>query len=159
MGYSFSYGAIMQYFSTLMMLLGCSNISLNPEPVQKPIFQEEIFKPYVSTFEKELDTNAQDINTKFEKITNNTTKIIVGKCFIDNKTIIIDPDFWDKAKDCEREEIIFHELGHCALKIMHNTNIINLGDKQIPESIMYPYIFCLNEYRNYYFKELKTFIH
>ena len=76
------------------------------------------------------------------------------------RKIEIDPTFWAKSNPLTREQLIFHELGHCVLNLDHNSNMIDLHEAgQIPESIMYPYVFgdqpYYEEYRNYYLKELK----
>jgi len=61
----------------------------------------------------------------------------LGRCyrpkdpqFVNNgRVIILDKPFWDNASYYKREELIFHELGHCDL---------NRGHTETPE-IMYAY--------------------
>ena len=47
---------------------------------------------------------------------------IVGECFSyvnGEKVIKISFNYWKKAFDEQKEELIFHELGHCLLNIHH----------------------------------------
>lgn len=154
----------MRYLWLLTVMYGCGDRSINVDPIdhQDPPFKmtfEERLKPYVSKFESEMGTNAQDVSTEFKEINDGQA---VGQCWEFNtgeKKILIDPRYWDVATECEREELMYHELGHCALGLDHNENVIDMGDSQIPESIMYPYIFCPDKFRNYFIKELKTHVH
>ena len=69
--------------------------------------------------------------------------------------INIDPEFWAIASDVEKEEVVFHELGHCILGRDHEETVLEEG---IPKSIMFPYVFEweYQNYRSYYVAELKN---
>lgn len=73
----------------------------------------------------------------------------IGVCHYLRKprTILIKESFWNDATETEREMVVFHELGHCALDRPH-TNALGPWGKQI--SLMYPKIFSPNLYRRYY---------
>jgi hypothetical protein len=72
-----------------------------------------------------------------------------------NKTITIDPDFWANASSDQREQLVFHELGHCALVLRHN---IVVDSNRCLLSIIYPYAFgnsdCYKLNKDYYFSQL-----
>jgi hypothetical protein len=47
---------------------------------------------------------------------------VLGRCAqgaISGSTVTIDSEFWRKATNWEKEYVIFHELGHCALNRRH----------------------------------------
>ncbi|MCC6815779.1 MAG: hypothetical protein IT267_05160 [Saprospiraceae bacterium] len=85
---------------------------------------EDEFQFYLETFVTEgLKRNvnilqaSQQINILFGTLSNS----IVGQCqkSNDNHTILIERVYWDKASYLEREQLLFHELGHCILNRHH----------------------------------------
>ena len=51
-----------------------------------------------------------------------TAPNVIGECAHDEtkpNTVIIDHTYWQGANDLEREFLVFHELGHCALNREH----------------------------------------
>lgn len=47
-----------------------------------------------------------------------TSHQVIGQCVHTEKepnTVIVDKFYWDSVGDLEREFLVFHELGHCAL--------------------------------------------
>ena len=69
-------------------------------------------------------------------------------------TIEIDRLFWSGADDARRENLMFHELGHCLLGRAHVETTDRLG---YPISVMYPYTLSSNLYagrRTQYIAEL-----
>lgn len=77
------------------------------------------------------------------------------------KIIRVDTGFWLTADNESREQLIFHELGHCALGRKHKDNkmLLNVEEIQyyVPQSIMYPRSFggwMYRELKQYYLKEL-----
>lgn len=50
-------------------------------------------------------------------------------------SVTISPDAWAASTDAEREELVFHELGHCLLS---RTHVAGINAQGIPESIMDP---------------------
>lgn len=83
-------------------------------------------------------------------------KPTVGNCTVyrdmSSPVITIDRQFWEEADDVLRENLMFHELGHCILFRGHKTTQ-SFG---VPDSIMYPTLIPqYYEYdRDYYIKEL-----
>lgn len=60
-----------------------------------------------------------------------TTQQVIGQCAHNDdepNTVIIDKLYWDSANDMEREFLVFHELGHCALNRGHLDSADNRGD-------------------------------
>jgi hypothetical protein len=51
-------------------------------------------------------------------------------------TVSIDPTYWSVASDAQKENLVFHELGHCLLSRVHVTTLNADGT---PASMMFPY--------------------
>ena len=79
----------------------------------------------------------------------------IGFCILSDElpAIYIDSGAWKRLPDLLREELIFHELGHCILRRLH----CNYSYKGIPVSIMRSHLVSIRyylRYRNYYISEL-----
>ena len=79
-----------------------------------------------------------------------------------HREITINKKYWDNYSDKQREQLIFHELGHCALNRDHNDATITMNDTVCPESIMRSKIFnlfeiayCYNYDYGHYLQELR----
>ena len=72
-----------------------------------------------------------------------------------HREIVIEGPYWEKLSDYGKEELVFHELGHCVFNRGHNEDT---RDNGCPVSIMYPYIFggswCYSNYRDDLITEL-----
>lgn len=89
---------------------------------------------YFESFEQEaalrnvsLDLNELGISGMLLEIDDST---IIGQCSINNngqKTVIIEPSSWSQLTELQKEFLVFHELGHCALQRTHNDAFSNNG--------------------------------
>lgn len=108
---------------------------------------------YVKSFERYYGKNIPNINIKFRDLPGHTG----GVCYTLTKKIEIDEPKWKNDKDeYSKEEVIFHELGHCVLNLGHDYHIKR--GTRCPISIMYykgaSYKRCYRKYRPYYIMEL-----
>jgi hypothetical protein len=69
----------------------------------------------------------------------------VGSCNWQTQEIKILKSFWDKSDYYTRKQLIFHELGHCFLDLVHRSETQN----GIPLSIMYPSVFPSSYFQQY----------
>lgn len=55
---------------------------------------------------------------------------ILGKCTVSTKglSIKINPENWQYASKAEREQLMFHELGHCLMGLQHDNTVAKLYD-------------------------------
>jgi hypothetical protein len=136
-----------------------------PKPPEKGI--DDRIKPYVETFEEwgryvKRDTSYKipEINIGIGPFNDFNIGLMspnaIGICFylMKPRLILISQDFWDRATPIQREMVIYHELGHCALDRPH-TEATSPWGNQI--SLMYPSIFNERMYdqdREYYIDEL-----
>lgn len=100
---------------------------------------DEPLHKYFKKFEEEGKKRGVKVDLIKSKVYGSLTKIhansIVGICDNNKTRVFIDKDFWDRSSDLSKELIIFHELGHCYLKLPHKTNTSNDG---VCQSIMRP---------------------
>lgn len=58
-----------------------------------------------------------------------------GECsYSSTPTITINQTYWSNFNDAEREQVMFHELGHCVLMRNHNNDVDAYGT---PVSVMF----------------------
>lgn len=126
-----------------------------------PAIVDPTLAPYLAKFESDIGASVAGINVQFadtEKVQPGTLGEVVGECtrWSDGtRTIQIDSTYWAASDESQRVELIYHELGHCALFMGHITTFQGNG---CPTSIMYPYTFgdsiCYEQNTPYYFQEL-----
>lgn len=118
------------------------------------------FKEYVMAFE---DTFKQKVMTpiKFGEIKDLKEQTVAVCRFWGNSSKIIEvkPIYWDRLSKEGREELIFHELGHCEFQVFAHNDKHELN--HCPTSIMNSYIFsefeieqCYIPNKQYYIDEL-----
>lgn len=116
-------------------------------PVIDPAFQE-----YVKSFEAAAEVTVwSDIQFSDELTQSNA-----GRCNLSSKAIVINRAEWQKWPVTFREQIMFHELGHCVLgRVAH---VESVKSDSNPVSIMHPSFGVIPKYwktnRAAYLKEL-----
>lgn len=84
------------------------------------------FLPYVEKFfdlqERYLGERGCHYSIKFKDLSD---KGFAGLCYR-GKEIHIDPVSWARASETSREQLIFHELGHCVLRRDHSDSMDSL---------------------------------
>lgn len=121
-----------------------------------PVTVDPLLAPYMIKFENDVGVNTSGITAQFAALTAPT----VGQCVQysnGDKVIQIDPIYWATAVLSTREQILYHELGHCAMNLQH---IVTLDASNCPISIMYPNAFgflpCYVNNEGYYYTELAS---
>ena len=121
-------------------------------------------RAFVTNFEENTGKTIDRDKIFFGKIKDPT----VGLCYMDKELIILDKEWWNSNVSVySKEELLYHELGHCYYKRQHNDEVkLSLSsypNKSCPNSIMHPQAFsameafyCFHLNRTRYFKELKT---
>lgn len=117
----------------LTLTLSCQpSKTAEPEPVQYSVPAE--VEPYVKLFREEAGKRSNPVSTANLIITFGTVlnEDICGQCLLEaGKTprIVLNGDSfcWQKANKEEREGLVFHELGHCLLKLGHRTDTFPMG--------------------------------
>lgn len=135
----------------LLLLSGCAKAQSN---TTEEVVVDSALLFYFDKFHSDIGVDTSNISGAIIALKHPT----VGNCvtYDDNsKTINIDKSFWDKSTSNEREEVVYHELGHCAMGLKHDDR---LDSDNCPLSIMYFAAFggnnCYAKQIGYYFNEL-----
>lgn len=166
---------------TIFITVSCASTQILQKPVSNNMIDVD-FRPYVENFITLSNgmVTEDDINT-IEMTFDNLDGDVVGVCFplFWDKKIQINKDSWHRCdKQIVREQILFHELGHCLLMRMHTAEIEcdeficfieNLFvrmqlikrkgylDDGCPISYMHPRVLsqkCIKKHYDYYIREL-----
>lgn len=95
---------------------------------------EKDFQIYLETFEEKMhlagvDAPMNEVTAVFaDSLPNNA----IGTCQTKIKKITISREYWEAVSEAHREQLMYHELGHCVLGRGHLNDYV--GDK--PVSIM-----------------------
>lgn len=93
------------------------------------------FVEYLEEFEAEYSVNLKNYPIHLQQLAPNK----IGQCSYPE--IQIDPEQWAKLSDRKRRVTIFHELGHCVLKLGHDEEwVVDEVGQVVPRSLMYPSI-------------------
>lgn len=130
----------MKYILTALMALsivGCATTK-KQQPVEEEItyiYDDKAFDPYLQLFKSEAARYGINIRYPFGLQIKFAKGLILygieGRClpFEDKLIIEIDKHTWDKLGHMGREELMFHELGHCVLQMNHNDETTADGRK------------------------------
>lgn len=107
-------------------------------------------QPYFTAFAERAGTPEIRIPAGFADLDG----VEIGVCIMirDQRWIYIDKEFWESASPIQRQAIINHELGHCALGLDHDT----AHEGGCPSSLMFPQLMpesCLTKYPERYTPE------
>lgn len=112
--------------------------------------------PYFEMFEQTIQVSTNGISGHLVSLVLPT----IGQCVVDdhgNKDVQIDPTHWKTSTDTQRETLMFHELGHCAMDLVHVETLDKYG---CPLSLMYPSLIedsCFEVFRERYYKEMESY--
>jgi len=156
----------MKYLILLLLLSSCGNQGDDDVMVRKVTKKKDvvvtvssILKPYAQSFQSIMGVDTTKISLAFVK---QDTRTRLAVCWIypdsTERDIEVDPTWWNGATPSAREQVMYHELGHCAMGIMHRDgHDVN----HLPLSIMRSWAFDDDELDNYelhhdeYMNELK----
>lgn len=122
-------------------------------------FVDADLAPYISRFEQDLGVDASNVSASFASLSPPTLALCYQ--WSDNKNHIdVDLNAWRWMDDLGREQLVYHELGHCVLHQQHENELIVVGDgRTVYGSIMNQYWFgeswFYSTYRDNYKRALK----
>ena len=143
----------------LLLLVSCGQsvqdfLNINGSPIKKsktnPIFSE-----FVESFSKEFN-----VRVKVPIILKKIEPRYAGVCIKYSngyKEIQINSIHWNNYSLEQREQLIYHELGHCVFNRGHNDKWMKTN-ANCPDSIMRSYMFDTNEINNCYVPEYKHYM-
>lgn len=143
---------------TLLLFQNCGTTFTSQQTVKQIVTTtDQQFYPYIQEFEyyygettAHIPIGFADLDPKIAGICYRS--VIAGKTL--NAYIVIDYDYWYKITEYQRINLIFHELGHCALGKPHvPSDSVSL----CPSSFMFEQIMstsCIRDNYDAYIEEL-----
>lgn len=128
----------------LAMLTGCGGY-IAPEVA-----------PYVQRFDSEV-APVGNVTVEFDTLPAG----VAGICYESwlSARVAVDKAEWDALNDGGKEQLVFHELGHCVLGLNHERSLVASSYGSIEASIMAPEVFGdwphYHAYRDEYVAALK----
>lgn len=154
----------------MKMLLGLISLLTMGCAVGEPAYIlniDEELKPYLDVFVSEGRSRGRNINIEnlvmiFSKLPEKDGNMTLGQCVygVNGNTPIIriDTEFWKWAAPETREQVLFHEFGHCVLdRRGHIDDSTTVEGEIVPRSIMSTMLFSdyyYRKFRKYYVDEL-----
>lgn len=150
--------------STLILFTSCGKLIpdfLNEqEGGRKYNSTNSDFKSYVSRFERFYGLAISDIPINYENLPSSTLGLAIS--YTDGtKEIHINVGLWKHLSEGQREQVIWHELGHAELNRDHLDGMTDLDGQSCYKSIMNAYApndyeidKCYHPKHNYYIDEL-----
>ena len=129
----------MKVLLLLTLLASCGQTGLvivdkTPKDPRKHQITDPAFNKYIEEFETLYGDNINNVPINFNDL-DTTTKVGICRIWGTGHTEIeIDEGHWQTMSEDRRLALIFHELGHCALKRDHNDD--RYGSDQCPKSYM-----------------------
>ena len=107
------------------------------------VFQvDSDFLPYVSAFERAANEQGKPIRVNDLIVSFGPTPNLneTGVCEIssdESPRITINQNIWSFLSPMDRQQVMFHELGHCVLRRLHKSGVTVQNGASIPSSMMY----------------------
>lgn len=150
-------------FVLFLLLIGCGKNGLldvlykKGSPKKKK--SDQAFIKYINKFNS-YSYKKSEVPIVFDEIKGNSVGVCT-KWSNGYREIGIDKEYWHSISEGQKEQLIFHELGHCVLDKDHNNNTIIFSGVICPTSVMRSYAFnsyeinnCYNYDYNHYIKDL-----
>jgi hypothetical protein len=143
------------YILIAILLVGCGKEKSD----QHEVYVDSALIDYIQDFEREMEVSAGHVSAKFADLDDPN----IGMCYSwsdGRREIVIDTAAWKDMSGLGKEQLMYHELGHCALDLDHNdSTVITPGGNTIYGSIMNHYWFgqawFYSSYRQQYKDALK----
>jgi hypothetical protein len=140
----------MKYLILLFLITGCGKsledfIRMNGNI--KKAKTNPVFTPFIKSFEAEFKRRV-----KVPIVLKTIDSKYAGVCLVYSdgyREIRINKDSWDYYSYEQKEQLIYHELGHCVFNKGHDNNL----RENCPNSIMRSYMFSIYEINECYLPE------
>lgn len=137
--------------------MSCSSIEIETT-IHNGYSVEKQFLPYIKAFEKECNIKV-DLHLRFAEPKSDIiiSDKRIGYCWlIGYKFIHINIEWWVRMPlESRREELIFHELGHCMFYRLHDDSVDSSGvEKSVMSTLMFKDKYQFKYNRKKYIKEL-----
>lgn len=138
----------------LILSVGCGNslsdmLNMGKKPYTKHKTSPE-FMPYVHSFEQQFN-----VRVNVPVISNKIDSNKAGVCYVWSdgyREIQINSQHWSSFSEEQKEQLVFHELGHCVFDLNHDDSRLQYRTS-CPNSIMRSFMFNQYEIDNCYIPE------
>ena len=139
---------------SFVLIVGCGKslqdmIDMGKKPYSKSK-TNEVFRPYIDSFTNEFNV-AVRVPVVLKKLEANKA----GVCFVWSdgyREIQINSLHWEFFTEEQKEQLIYHELGHCVFNLGHDDSLMP-NNRSCPNSIMRSFMFSQVEALNCYVPE------
>lgn len=146
----------MKYLVLLFLITGCGKSLSDFIQMDKAKFKKAntnpIFLPFIESFQAEFNLQV-NVPIVLESIDQRHA----GVCTVYSngyKEITINKDLWDNYSQEQKEQLVYHELGHCVLNKKHDNTL----KEYCPNSIMRSYMFSTYEINECYLPEYNHYM-
>jgi len=147
----------MKYLIMLLLITGCGKSLQDFIRIGQPKFKKAstnpVFIPFIQSFEAEFN---REVNVPI--VLGTIEQRYAGVCLVYSngyREIRINKEFWDGYSYEQKEQLIYHELGHCVFNKGHD----NTTRDNCPHSIMRSYMFSEYEINECYLPEYEHYMH
>jgi hypothetical protein len=116
---------------------------------------DPIFSEFINSFKLQFN-----VNVKVPIIFKEMDDKHAGVCYKYSdgyKEININKKYWDLFSQEQKEQLIYHELGHCVFNKGHDDTLLSY-DRNCPNSIMRSYMFSWYEVNRCYIPEYNHYM-
>lgn len=139
---------------SLLLAVGCGKnlgdmLNMGKKPYTKHK-TDATFSAYIESFEREFS-----VNVSVPVIFNSLEANKAGVCYVWSdgyREIEINSKSWSSFSEEQKEQLIFHELGHCVFNLDHDDTKISYK-QYCPNSVMRSYMFSQWEIETCYVPE------
>lgn len=90
-------------------------------------------KPYFERFSQDMGWDVSNVSGEFST----TIRPVVAQCISgQGSKIQVDRAYFDTLDDLAKEQLLYHELGHCAFNLAHDDSQVYYKGSYVPASIM-----------------------
>jgi hypothetical protein len=144
---------------SVALIVGCGKslqdvISMGKKPYSKSK-TNEVFRPYIRSFVEEFNVSVR-VPIVLKKLHANKA----GVCLVWSdgyREIQINSTHWQFFTEEQKEQLVFHELGHCVFDLDHDDSLMP-NNSNCPNSIMRSFMFSPVEGADCYVPEYQHYV-
>jgi hypothetical protein len=126
------------YITLILILSGCGN---SKNGSSEEVYKEPELHSFSKIFRLEMGVNVDHVELRFKKLSDT----VMGLCYSwtnGDRLIEINDIYWSSLDSYGKTQLMYHELGHCALDLKHEERLVRYVDSTyVYGSIMYPHFF------------------
>lgn len=119
------------------VVTACGTMQSKRERLQhNPIFNNYLVDFQLEALDRGIELNVSDVPVNYGDLSKDGA---IGQCKLLNghlPEIRVSKEYWDIANESDREQLMYHELFHCILKLKHdNTKLSIMNEYHLFEGV------------------------